>query len=91
MKIALVTGANKGIGLATARRLARECGQVIVAARNAEAGREAAERLSREGLCVSSLTMDVTDAASVRAAAAEVGERFGTSCARWPSSRPSCR
>ncbi|GID30684.1 SDR family oxidoreductase [Paractinoplanes brasiliensis] len=77
MKIALVTGANKGIGLATARRLARECGHVIVAARNTEAGRQAADRLSREGFSVSNVTMDVTNAASVRAAAAEVSERFG--------------
>jgi NAD(P)-dependent dehydrogenase (short-subunit alcohol dehydrogenase family) len=77
MRIAFVTGANRGIGLATARRLARECGHVIVAARNAEAGQRAGDRLSREGFSVSSLTMDVTDAASVRAAAADVSERFG--------------
>jgi NAD(P)-dependent dehydrogenase (short-subunit alcohol dehydrogenase family) len=77
MKIALVTGANRGIGLAVARRLARECGHVIVAARRPEAGAEAAAQLSGDGLPVSSLTMDVTDAASVRAAAAEVAQRFG--------------
>jgi NAD(P)-dependent dehydrogenase (short-subunit alcohol dehydrogenase family) len=77
MKIALVTGANKGIGLATARRLARECGHVIVAARNTGAGQQAADRLSREGFSVSNLTMDVTNPASVRAAAADVSERFG--------------
>ncbi|WP_250291652.1 SDR family NAD(P)-dependent oxidoreductase [Streptomyces atroolivaceus] len=77
MKIALVTGANKGIGLAAARRLARECDHVIVAARKPDAGAETADRLSREGFSVSSLTMDVTDPASVRAAAAEVAERFG--------------
>ncbi|MFD3613331.1 SDR family NAD(P)-dependent oxidoreductase [Streptomyces atroolivaceus] len=77
MKIALVTGANKGIGLAAARRLARECDHVIVAARKPDAGAETADRLSREGFSVSSLSMDVTDPASVRAAAAEVAERFG--------------
>ncbi|MEV7107954.1 SDR family oxidoreductase [Streptomyces atroolivaceus] len=77
MKIALVTGANKGIGLAAARRLARECGHVIVAARKPDAGAETADRLSREGFSVSSLSMDVTDPASVRAAATEVAERFG--------------
>lgn len=77
VKIALVTGANRGIGLATARRLARECGHVIVAARRTDAGTEAADRLAREGFSVSSLTMDVTDAASVRAAAVEVSEGFG--------------
>jgi NAD(P)-dependent dehydrogenase (short-subunit alcohol dehydrogenase family) len=77
MKIALVTGANKGIGLATARRLARDCGHVIVATRNTDAGRHAADRLSREGFSVSHLAMDVTNPASVRAAAADVSERFG--------------
>jgi NAD(P)-dependent dehydrogenase (short-subunit alcohol dehydrogenase family) len=77
VKIALVTGSNKGIGFAAARRLARECGHVIVAARRTDAGDDAASRLSREGLSVSSLTMDVTDRESVRIAAAEVGERFG--------------
>lgn len=77
MKIALVTGANRGIGLAAARRLAGECGHVIVAARDPEAGAVATDRLTREGFFVSSLTMDVTDPASVRAAAAEVDERFG--------------
>ncbi len=77
MKIALVTGANRGIGLAAARRLAREWGHVIVAARKSDAGTEAADRLSGEGFPVSSLTMDVTDPASVRAGAAEVTERFG--------------
>lgn len=77
MKIALVTGANRGIGLAAARRLAREGGHVIVAARRTAAGEEAATRLSREGYSVSNLTMDVADPASVRRAAAEVSERFG--------------
>lgn len=77
MKIALITGANKGIGLAAARRLARECGHVILAARKPDAGAEAADRLSREGLSASSLTMDVTDPSSIRAAAAEISERFG--------------
>lgn len=77
MKIALVTGANKGIGLATARRLARECGHVVIAARRPDAVEEAVDRLTREGFAVSGLTMDVTDSVSIRAAAAEVAERFG--------------
>ncbi len=77
MKIALITGANKGIGLAAARRLARDCGHVIVTARKADAGEEAADRLSREGHSVSSLAMDVTDPVSVRAAAAHVSQHFG--------------
>ncbi len=77
MKIMLVTGANRGIGLATAERLAREGDHVIVTARRTAAGAEAVDRLSRAGHSVSSLTMDVTDPVSVRAAATEVSERFG--------------
>jgi NAD(P)-dependent dehydrogenase (short-subunit alcohol dehydrogenase family) len=77
MKIACVTGGNRGIGLASARRLARDCGEVIITSRDAAAGEEAAERLRREGHSVSSLPMDVTDETSVKAAAAVVEERFG--------------
>ncbi|WP_435770693.1 SDR family NAD(P)-dependent oxidoreductase [Nocardioides sp. SYSU DS0651] len=77
MKIALVTGANRGIGLASARRLARDCGHVVVAARKADAAEEAADRLRREGYAVSGLAMDVTDSAAVRLAAEEVSRRFG--------------
>ncbi len=77
MNIALVTGGNRGLGLATARRLARDCGQVIITSRDADAGVEAAERLTREGYGAISITMDVTDADSVRKAAAQVDRDFG--------------
>lgn len=77
MKIALVTGGNRGIGLATARRLARDCGQVIITARDAAAGEDAADRLQREGHHVTSLRMDVTDETSVKIAAGIVEERHG--------------
>jgi NAD(P)-dependent dehydrogenase (short-subunit alcohol dehydrogenase family) len=77
VRLALVTGGNRGIGLATARRLARERGHVVLTSRDAVAGAEGADRLVREGLEVSSLVVDVTDAGSIRSAARRVGERFG--------------
>lgn len=77
MKIALVTGGNRGIGLATARRLARDCGQVVITSRDATAGEDAADRLQREGYQVTSLPMDVTDETSVKIAAGVIEERFG--------------
>ena len=77
MRIAFVTGGNRGIGLATARRLARDCGHVVISSRDAAAGEEAADRLRREGHGVTSLPMDVTDETSVKLAAGVVEERFG--------------
>lgn len=77
-KIALITGANKGIGLETARQLAKSGGiHVLLAARDRAKGVDAALKLQGEGLDVEALTLDVTDAASIAAAAAEVGKKFG--------------
>ncbi len=51
IKTALITGANKGIGLETARQLAREHGfTVLLGARDAERGTEAMNQLRNEGL-----------------------------------------
>ncbi|KAA1419909.1 SDR family oxidoreductase [Mumia zhuanghuii] len=71
---ALVTGANKGIGLETVRRLAGLGWTVWLGARDAELGRKAAETLQQDGLDVRPVTLDVTDDASVAAAVTTVGE-----------------
>ncbi|KAA1424562.1 SDR family oxidoreductase [Mumia zhuanghuii] len=77
MKVALITGANRGIGFATARLLAKHDHHVIVASRNPAAGEEAAQRLAEEGHSASSLALDVTDPTQIRSAVADVSERFG--------------
>jgi NAD(P)-dependent dehydrogenase (short-subunit alcohol dehydrogenase family) len=77
MKIALVTGASRGIGAATARRLARSCGHVVLTAREPADLDETVDRLNREGRSASALRLDVTDDASVRRAADEVATSYG--------------
>ena len=66
-RIALVTGAASGIGLATAERLAREGATVIAADLNEETQARAVERLVAAGLRVTAAPCDVGDRASVEA------------------------
>jgi len=76
-RVAVVTGANKGIGLEIARQLAREGLAVFIGARDEQRGREAAEKLRAEGMDARALPLDVTDDASVAAAAALVEKNAG--------------
>lgn len=76
-KIALVTGATRGIGLETVRQLASAGVQVLLAGRDANKAAAAAQQLSGQGLPVESIALDVTSAASIAAAAAEVAKKYG--------------
>jgi len=71
----LVTGANRGIGLAIAERFARAGFPVLLGARVHAAGRAEATRLSAEGLDVQAIELDVADSASIARAVAEVERR----------------
>ena len=77
-KIALITGANKGIGLETARQLARDHGfTVLIGARDETRGQQAVSELKDAGLDAQLLLIDPTDANSIAAAAAKVEADFG--------------
>jgi NAD(P)-dependent dehydrogenase (short-subunit alcohol dehydrogenase family) len=76
-KIALVTGANKGIGLEITRQLAQAGVRVLMGARSAERGTAAAHQLAAEDLDVTFLQLDTGDEASIAAAAATIADEYG--------------
>ena len=75
--IALVTGANKGIGRQIAGQLAALGHTVVVGARDVEAGERAAAELKAAGGDAYAVVLDVTDPVSAAAAADTVKARFG--------------
>jgi NAD(P)-dependent dehydrogenase (short-subunit alcohol dehydrogenase family) len=75
-KIALVTGANKGIGLEVARQLGAAGCVVLLGARNVALGEEACAKLAAEGLDVRFVPLDVTSHATIAAAAEKIGANF---------------
>lgn len=72
--LALVTGANRGIGFEICRQFGQAGMHVLLAARDLEKGEAAARVLAGEGITVRPARLDVTDAASVRALAATAGQ-----------------
>lgn len=76
-KIALVTGANKGIGKEISRQLAKQDVHVIMGARDHKRGQSAVDELSKEGLSVELVVLDVTDDSSVAAAAKTIQDKHG--------------
>lgn len=76
-QVALVTGANRGIGLEVCRQLARQRYTVILGTRDLNKGERAARTLFRERLEVTPKQLDVSDPKSIERLAAEVNEQFG--------------
>ncbi|MGC5022440.1 SDR family NAD(P)-dependent oxidoreductase [Micromonospora sp. DT47] len=76
-KIALITGANKGIGRGAAEQLAALGMTVLIGARDPRRGEEAAAALRAAGGDAHAVTLDVTDPATIQEAAKQVEERFG--------------
>lgn len=75
--IALVTGANRGIGRGVVEQLAAHGTAVFLGARDRERGETAAAELRAGGLDVRALALDVTDLASIDAAAKEIDQHAG--------------
>ncbi|KAF2846069.1 NAD(P)-binding protein [Plenodomus tracheiphilus IPT5] len=76
--VALVSGANQGIGLAAATRLAKEHGyHVVVGSRNADAGAKVAASLQESGYKASSVQLDLSSEESISAAVKMIEETFG--------------
>jgi NAD(P)-dependent dehydrogenase (short-subunit alcohol dehydrogenase family) len=76
-KIVLITGANKGIGFATARELGRAGHTVLLGARDPGRGEAAAAELADEGLDARFVRLDVTDPGLIAAAAGLIGAEYG--------------
>lgn len=76
-RVALVTGANRGLGFETCRQLARAGATVILTARTVVKGEEATLGLAQEGLDTEFLRLDATDKESIAAAAAKVERGHG--------------
>lgn len=75
--VALITGGNRGIGLAIAGQLARRGIHVVIGARQPEQGEAAAAALRGEGLSAEALALNVADEASRQQAIGELLRRHG--------------
>ncbi len=76
-KVALVTGAGRGIGAAAARLFAREGAEVLLAARTEAQLAAVAEEIREAGGTADHVVCDLADAASIRAAVDRTVERYG--------------
>jgi NAD(P)-dependent dehydrogenase (short-subunit alcohol dehydrogenase family) len=76
-KVALVTGATSGIGLATARAFARAGARVVLAGRGEQAGRDVCARLEAEGAAAVFVATDVRDESSVARLVERTVTRYG--------------
>lgn len=76
-KIALVTGANKGIGLETVRQLAQQGFHVLLGARTESKGQVAIAQLASEGITAEFLPIDVSNSDSIANAVQTVESKFG--------------
>ncbi len=71
-KVALVTGANKGLGFEMSRQLAQHGLTVLIAARRLEAAEEAVAKLKDKGLKAEAIALNISDSAQIQSAVQEM-------------------
>ena len=76
-RVALITGANKGIGFETARQLGKQGIVILVGSRDKQRGEKAADALRGEGIDARPIVIDATNQATIETAAAHVEREFG--------------
>lgn len=76
-RVALISGANRGIGLEAARQLARKGVLVVIGSRDLDKGQAAAQSIVDEGYPAEVVRLDVTDGASIASAVEEIARRHG--------------
>jgi 3-oxoacyl-[acyl-carrier protein] reductase len=76
-KVAIVTGASRGIGRAISVALAQESATVVLAARSAQHLRETADKVTQAGGTAHTVTTELTDEQSIKSLIAETAEQFG--------------
>lgn len=76
-KVALISGANKGIGFETARQLGKQGIAVLVGARDLAKGEAAVAELKKEGIDAQAIKFDVVNPADIKSAVDKVEKEFG--------------
>ena len=76
-KVALITGANKGLGFEIVRQLGQQGITVVLGARDEAKGQAAAEKLKAEGIDAHSVKLDVTNAGDIAALPGYFAANFG--------------
>lgn len=76
-KVALITGANKGLGFQTAKELGQQGIKVLIGARNEERGNTAVSVLKSEGIDAEFVQLDVSDAGSIKNAVNTIAYQHG--------------
>ena len=79
-KVALITGANKGIGFEVARQIAKAGWTVLAGARSEELGQAAAAKLQAEGLDVRFVPIDLDAHETATTAVATAGSSASSTC-----------